>query len=630
LTPAYCAPEQILGGPQGIQVDVYSLGVILYEMIARRLPFDLLNQTPGQIERLIVEQEPKPPSYFGKLQNTASRRMANLAWSELDTLCLTAMHKDQKQRYQSVEALMRDLDHYLEREPLEARPDSFGYRMSKFVRRNRRVLSWVTVTTMVLAAIAVYSVLRIAKARRDTAAEVVRTQQIQRFMLNLFNAGDAETGPSEDLRVTTLLDRGARQAQMLEQDPETAAQLSQTLAGIYANLGKADRADSLLQSAFDKRMKVFGTNSPKVAETMTEIGLLRLEQGRPDEAERFTREALATDERSLPPGDPSTAKAKYAVGRVFDERGRYSEAIPLLQQAVELLQGRPELAADLAQSTAALADANYYTGNYPVAETLNRQALAIHEKLYGTIHPRVADDLTNLGEIQHDLGHDKEAEELYRQALQLKSTWYGERHPETAFCMMAVGQSLVYQKRFDEAAPLIQKSLEIQEEFYGKFHPKVAMALNIAGVLEQRRGHYDAAERDFLRMADINKSVYGDRHYLVGISILNLGQVYFDEKRYALAEQSFKGALDRFVEKLPAGHPSIAIAQQKLGAVLVLEGRYKEAEAPLRAAIESFSKQKQSPAERLANARKDLASVYQHLHESDKTAASIPAPPHGR
>lgn len=130
-------------------------------------------------------------------------------------------------------------------------------------------------------------------------------------------------------------------------------------------------------------------------------------------------------------------------------------------------------------------------------------------------------------------------------------------------------------------------------------------------------------------MAEINRSIYGDRHYLVGISILNLGQVYFDEKRYALAEQSFKGALDRFVEKLPAGHPSIAIAQQKLGAVLVVEGKYKEAEAPLLAAIESFSKQKPQPAERLANARKDLACAYKHLHESVKAAAFITAPSDG-
>jgi len=263
LTPAYSAPEQIRGAPTGIQADVYSLGVILYERIAGRLPFDLSNQTPGQIERIIEREEPKPPSYFGKLHNTASWRIADLAWSELDTLCLTAMHKDQKQRYQSVEALIRDLDHYLKREPLEARPDSIRYRASKFVGRNRRALTWLTMTTMVLMAIAAYSTIRIAKARRATEAEVARTQQIQRFMLNLFNGGDVEA-PSEDLRVTTLLDRGVQQAQMLEQDPETAAQLAQTLAGIYTSLGKVDRADPLLQSAFDKRMKLYGPNSPKV------------------------------------------------------------------------------------------------------------------------------------------------------------------------------------------------------------------------------------------------------------------------------------------------------------------------------------------------------------------------------
>ena len=130
MTPAYAAPEQIRGERVGIYTDVYSLGVVLYELLPGRLPFDVTGMTPGEAERMLLEKEPEKPS--------AIAPKGEASWSDLDVLCLTAMHKDSQRRYRSVEALIRDIDHYLAGEPLEARPDTWGYRAGKFVGRNRR------------------------------------------------------------------------------------------------------------------------------------------------------------------------------------------------------------------------------------------------------------------------------------------------------------------------------------------------------------------------------------------------------------------------------------------------------------------------------------------------------------
>jgi serine/threonine protein kinase/tetratricopeptide (TPR) repeat protein len=626
LTPAYASPEQIRGGPVGIQADVYSLGVILYQLLSNRLPFDFSDKTRAQTEQLI-EEGPKPPSTFGRLIDRRLGIAPELSWSELDTVCLTAMHNDPVRRYQSVEALARDVDHYLKSEPLEARPDSLSYRAHKFLVRNRKGFVWATALSLVVIVLAVASILRVTKARRETMAQEARTQQIQRFMLNLFNGGDTQSAPSEGLRVTTLVDRGVQEAKMLDQDPETSAQLYQTLAGIYEKLGKFDKADPLLQSALDTRRKLYGQESPQVAETMTSLGVLRLEQANPKEGEGLIRAALSTDRRLLPAGDASTAKAMSALGQVLEETGSYQEAVSLLQQAIKLQSGSADLAADLSSSVSNLATADYYLGHYPEAESLDRQALSVDQKLYGPLHPRVADDLINLGEIEHALGYEKAAEDFDRRALGIKTSWYGEKHPDTAFCLMVVGQSLVYQKRFEEAYPFIHKSLTIQEEVFGKSHSRVAMALSVAGLLEERLGHFNAAERDFLRMAAIHRSTVGDRHQLVGVAMLDLGQVYIDKKQYTQAQSYIQGALDRFIEKLPADHPYVAIARQKLGAVLVLEQRYREAELPLLAAYQTFSKQAPPPADRLASTRKDLANVYEHLHEKEKAAVYLAAFP---
>ncbi len=599
MTPAYAAPEQIRGDRIGIYTDVYSLGVVLYELLAGKLPFDLSGLTPGESERMILEQQPAKPSSI----------------ADLDVLCLTAMHKDPERRYSSVEALIRDINHYLKSEPLEAQRDTLRYRAGKFIRRNRRAVTAAAIVLTLVVGMVTFFTVRLAIARNRALAEAARSQRIQRFMLNLFEGGDKEAGPADNLRVITLLDRGVQEARDLNGEPAVQAELYQTLGSIYQKLGKLDRADSLLSSALAQRVSLFGKDSTEAANSMVALGLLRIDQEKLPEAERLVREGLEIAKRHTPRGDPN---AMTALGRVLEERGSYDQAVPVLEEAVKLSSKEGAANPDLAASLNELASVHFYAGRYTIADSLFRRVLQMHRQLYGDRHPLVADDLINIGAVQQDLGYSVEAEKFERQALEINQVYYGSDHPQIAHNLTVLSRTLINEGRFDEAVEALEKALPIEEKTYGPVSRQVASALNELGNAAMKRHRYDEAEPRFRRMVDIYRAVYNNHHYLIGIALSNLAGVYIGRKEYARAKQLYGEAIQVFTETLPADHLNMGIAQIKLGRALVRESRFHDAEPHLVSGYAILAKQANPSSIHLQNARQDLIIVYDALKQPER------------
>jgi serine/threonine protein kinase/tetratricopeptide (TPR) repeat protein len=624
MTPAYAAPEQIRGDRVGVYTDVYSLGVILYELLTGRAPFDLSQRTPGEAEKIILEEEAEKPSAVN------GKSGARAVWADLDVLCLTAMHKDAQRRYRSVEALIRDIDHYLNGEPLEARPDSLRYRLGKFAGRNRRTLAAAGLALAVTIALAVFFTIRLAAERNRALAEAARTQRIQNFMLSLFDGGDQEAGPADSLRVTVLLERGVQEARLLDAQPDVQAELYQTLGTIYQKLGKLDQADALLRSALERRKAVYGQEHRQVADSLLALGLLRVDQARLDEAERLVRQGLGMLRRNLPVDHADVARGRAALGRVLEHRGAYDQAIGELEEAVRLQSAPGGAPADLASSMSELANTQFYAGRYAISDSLNRRVLAMHRQIYGARHPLIADDLMNLSAIQFNLGHYAEAEAFARQALDINRSWYGGEHPETASSLTFLGQALVRENRYGEALELLRQALGIQERVYGPVHPRTASVVNELGSVALKAGDLDGAEARFRRLVEIYRAVYGDRHYTVGIALSNLASVYLERKQYARAEPLFQQALEIYGKTLPADHLNVGITRIKLGRTLLRQARHREAESESLAGYNILMKQASPSVSWVRSAREDLAAVYDALHEPEKAAKFRTEPAAGR
>lgn len=564
LTPRYASPEQLRGESLGVATDVYSLGAVL--------------------QRLLGDSGTGP--------------------GELSLLCQKATHEDAHQRYTSVEALARDVDRFLHGEPLEARPDALAYRVQKFVQRNRTAVIASALAIVSLAGLLAFFLVQLRTERNSALAEAARAQRIQRFMLGLFEGGDSEAGPANDLRVATLIDRGAKEAKALQQDPLIQAELYRTLGEINQKLGNLDRANVLFHSAMEQNAD---------SNTLVSLGLLRVDQAKLDEAEALIRKGLDKAKQTLPPGHPQIADATDALGRVLQEKGKYEQAILVLEESVRLRAGGES---GLAGSLYELANAHFYAGHYQQAQILNERVLAIRRRVYGESHPGVAEALINLGAVQQELGRYPQAEQLQRQALTINRAFFGESHHRTASSLTMVARALVFEKKLDEAVPLLSQALAIQERVFGKTHPRVASALNEIGNVAMARNRFEEARTAFTRMAEIYRQVYSGKHYLIGIATANVGGVYLREGDNIQAERLFREALAMFEQTLPPDHLNFGITRIKLGRALLRQKRYRDAQEQSFTGSNILKKQAAPSVTWLQSAQTDLAEIAKALPHS--------------
>jgi serine/threonine-protein kinase len=628
MTPAYAAPEQLRGHAVGVFTDVYSLGVVLYQLLTGTVPFDLSALTPFEAAQTVIAGEVERPSARTRHLDTVpdfAAVMGRRAWADLDVLCLTAMHKDPDRRYPTVEALLRDIHHYLDGQPLEARPDSAGYRLGKFVRRNRRAVTSGVAIIVAIATLVTFYTLRLSAARDRAFAEAARTQRIQRFMLDLFEGGDDIVGPEQDLQVSTLIERGVREARVLDGEPAIQAELYQTLGEVSRRMSDLDRAEEMLQAALAQRQELFGDDHPDVAETLMTLGLVRNDRGELAEAERFTREALEIVRTRLPPEHPRFAETLSSLGDVLQSRGDYEEAIRHLEEARRLQEARDDMDGLMA-TLRILASTYSYAGEYETSDTINRRLLVLVEERLGANHPSYATCLINLASNRRWLGYPKEAEALYREALVINERYHGRQHPTVASNLSLIGASLTDQKRYDEARGYLDEALALREAVYGPQHSLVAMTLNQLARNYLAAGDLDAAEASHLRELAIYRATVGDEHPWTATGLSNMASIHFRREQWELAESTMREAVAIFAAALKPDHVDVAIARIKLGRLLAHRQRRQEALAELTAGLTVLAAQASPSMSWIELARKEIAAIYEALGESDRAAEFRAAP----
>ena len=421
-TPEYMSPEQALSSGEDIdtRTDVYSLGIIFYELLAGAPPLDLRRIAFEEFLRRLREEEPPKPSTkirtqypatwtdVARKRQTGPQALARQIRGDLDSIALKALEKDRSRRYGSPPDFAADVGRYLKNEAVLAVPPSASYRARKFARRYRGALvtAGAFILVLILAAgISIWQSVRATDQRDRADAETAVAQAINDFLRNdvLAQASAAsQSGPSAkpdpDLKVRTALDRAAQRiAGKFDRQPEVEAAIRDTMGQTYLDLGQYPDARTQLERSLDLERQRLGAENPKTLKTAIRLGSAAYFQGKYPEAEALLSQTLAISRRVLGAEHPDTLDCMSTLANVYYGQAKYPQAESLDSQAFEIKRRR--LGAEHRETLVAmngLATDYSIQGKYAEAVALQRQILEIRRRVLGQEHPDVLTSMHNL------------------------------------------------------------------------------------------------------------------------------------------------------------------------------------------------------------------------------------------
>jgi eukaryotic-like serine/threonine-protein kinase len=555
-TPGYMSPEQMdpMATDVDTRADVYSLGVVLYELLTGVLALDAQqweSKPFHEVLRQVHEEEPTSPSTrlitdpaaaaIADKRNTDPKELANMLRGDLDWITLKALERDRARRYGTPAELAADLGRYLRNEPVIARPASAAYRTKKYVQRHK--FGVAAAATVVLLLIA-FGVMQAIELRRITR-ERDRADRVTKFMTGMFKVSNPSEARGNAVTAREILDKSSKDVDSgLRKDPELQAQLMGTMAQTYAGLGLYGRAQDLTEHALAIQRSLFGERNRQTLTSESYLAQLLRAQAHLPEAEKLLQNTIATQRQVLGPDDPDTLASMDRLAYVYANGGRPAEA-----------------------------------------ESLFRQILNAERKVLGPDDPQTLSTLNELAEVLTPQGQYAEADQIYGELIAAQRRTLGPDHPATLLSMSHAAENLEEEDRLPEAEKLYSEVIAGQRRVLGPEHPQILRAMTMLAVTMMKEGRYSEADKLQTQVIEIKARVLGPTHtstlQSMEMEALDLSR----EGHYADSEKMFRDVIET------AGKTSqpatVAEAWYYFGCAEAARGRPDEAFADLDHAIEN-------------------------------------------
>jgi tetratricopeptide (TPR) repeat protein len=610
-TPEYMSPEQALSSGEDIDTrsDVYSLGIVLYELLAGTPPIDLRKIALDEFIRRLREEDPQKPSTKIRTQDPATsmevahkrqtepQALAKLMRGDLDSIALKALEKHRSRRYGSPSDFAADVRRHLNDEPVSAVPPSTVYRARKFAQRYQAALVTACAFVLVIIGAAAVSIRQSIRANREAAV----AKAVNDFLQNdlLLQAGPRAQWArgvivDPDLKVRTLLDRAADGiATRFGRQPEVEASIRDTIGQAYMDLGPEAKAQKQFERALDLRRRVLGVDNPNTLRTGSRLAEAILDQGRYREAQAVIDPVLKIQRRVLGPEHPETLHSMYDLAVIQRQQLKYPQAKALLNQVFQISRRvlGPEDGRTL-DCLDRLVELYYREGNYLQAEDLGNRVLEIRRRVLGPEHPDTVRSLLTVGDVYGSNGRFASAEAIFSQALEIWSRVLGAEHGVTLGAANNLAEVYRDQGKYAKAEALDRRLLEVRRRTLGPDVSDTLLSMENLADDYSYQAKYQQAEALFEPTAEKERRLLGLQSWVTLATLSDMAFMYQREGKYASAEAKAAEVLAAWRRSLHSESAVTAEAAADLALAYVSQRKFNESEPLAREATEFDRKNK--------------------------------------